>query len=126
MKKMILVVLGFVVYAFSAEAKPATLQQKPPAPPCPMMANMQMPCPIAGLMHSVIDVAKTGQKLLAESKGIGNNALMAELEQKIAALDKQMGDMKCCMPAPKPAAVQTPSCPMQNGTPCTMRVKPLE
>lgn len=128
MKRMFLVLLSLCLFAFTAEAKQPAAPLTPAFPPCPMMGNMQMPCPMAGLMQTMIDVMKIEQKLLAESKGIDKNALKSELEQKMAALDKQMADMKSCMPvskAPVPGG-QTVPCPMQNGMPCSMTVQPLK
>lgn len=124
---MILVLLSICLFALSAEARQSAVPQKPAATPCPMMGNMQMPCPMAGVMQSMLDVMKIEQKLLVDSKGTDKKALIAELEQKIAALEKQMGDMKCSMPAPNTAAgSQATPCPMQNGMPCNMTVQPLK
>jgi hypothetical protein len=127
MKRIILVLLGICLFSLSAEARQPAVPQKPSVPPCPMMGNMQILCPMAGVMQSMLDVMKIEQKLLVDSKGTDKKALCAELEQKMAALEKQMVDMKCSMPAPNTAAgSQAPPCPMQNGMPCNMMVQPLK
>jgi hypothetical protein len=139
MKKIVVVLVSLFLFAVQAEAKNPPVTPKPAVPPCPMMGNMQMPCPMmgnmkmscpmAGLMQSMIDVMKIEQQILVESKGMDKNALKAELTQKMAALEKQMADMKCGMPAPPQAPVSgagTVPCPMQNGMPCNMTVQPLK
>jgi hypothetical protein len=131
MKQMILVFLSLCLFTFSAQAKqkPVQVQSGSAVQPCPMMSNMQMPCPMSGVMQSMIDVMKIEQKLLSEIKDSDKKALRAELDQKMAALEKQMADMKCCMPmmqnAPAAGGNAAKPCPMQNGQPCTMKVTPL-
>jgi hypothetical protein len=127
MKRMIPVLLCICLFSLSAVARQPAVPQKPAVPPCPMMGNMQMNCLMAGVMQSMVDVLKIEQKLLVDNKGTDKKALGAELEQKMAVLEKQMADMKCCLQAPDPAVgSQTPPCPMQNGMPCNMTVQPLK
>ncbi|NTU98095.1 MAG: hypothetical protein HGA62_09835 [Chlorobiaceae bacterium] len=128
MKRMILVLLSLTLFAVSAEAKQPKTPPQTAVTPCPMMANMQMPDLMAGVIQTMVDVMKIEQKLLSESGGVDKKALMAELEQKMAVLEKQMADMKCCMPTPLTAVsgAQATPCPLQNGMPCNMTIQPLK
>ncbi|NTW55741.1 MAG: hypothetical protein HGB20_01695 [Chlorobiaceae bacterium] len=130
MKKIFLVLFSLCLFSFTASAKQPVPCQKPAVPPCPMMGGMQMSCPMSGVMQTIVEVMKIEQKLLSGSKGIDKSALKMELEQKISALDKQMADMKCPMPAIQasqaPAAGAPVPCPMQNGMPCNMTIQPLK
>ncbi len=130
MKRIFLLLLSIFMFSFTAAAKQPVSSLKPTVSPCPMMGGMQMSCPMSGVMQTMVEVMKIEQKLLGDSKGIDKNALKAELEQKISLLDKQMADMKCCMPATQmtqvPSAGAPVPCPMQNGMPCNMTLQPLK
>jgi|GEM_PF-1854248 len=126
MKRMILVLISMVVFGVSAQAQqgPAMMGQRGVMPRGAMMSNVQVKCPMMDMMQSMTDVMKIEQKLLSDVKGSEKRELRAELEQKMAVLDRTMADMKamqmpCMTGGPNNASGSqfTPPCMqyMQNG-----------
>jgi hypothetical protein len=96
MKKLILVLIGMVVFGVSAQARvPGMMGQKGAMPvKGAMMGNAMMKCPMSDVMESMIAVMKVEQKLLSDIKGSEKRELLADLDQKISLLEQRMADMK--------------------------------
>ncbi|NTV06223.1 MAG: hypothetical protein HGA59_06935 [Chlorobiaceae bacterium] len=96
MKRLILVLIGMIVFNVSVQAQiPGRMGQRGAIPAKgAMMGNAIMNCPVTDVMESMIAVMKVEQKLLSDIKGSEKRELKADLEQKMALLEQRMADMK--------------------------------
>jgi hypothetical protein len=96
MKKMILVLIGMVVFSVSAHAQQGSGMRgaKGMMPSRGAMMGTMMNCPIKDVMESMMDVMKIEQKLLSDVNGSEKRVLKEELAQKMTLLEHKIAAMK--------------------------------
>jgi len=111
MKKVLIFVVGLMVFNVSAHA-----EQKGDMMPCqmpPKDMKMDQPCnmpqmctmkdghpmsmkrPMTEMMQSMIDMMKMQQKMMKGVKPAEKKAMMIQMDKKIDQMEKMMADMPC-------------------------------
>jgi hypothetical protein len=110
MKRLLIAVVGLLVFNSSARAddggmmqgqmqhKGMKMDQQGSMPSmCPMMGDHTMPMKnsMKDMMQSMIDMMKMQQKMMKGVKPAEKRAMMIQMDKKIDQMEKMMTDMPC-------------------------------
>jgi hypothetical protein len=110
MKRLLIVVVGLLVFNSSARADDGGMmqgqmqhkgmkmdQQGSMSPMCPMMGDHTMPMKssMKDMMQSMLDMMKMQQKMMKGVKPAEKRAMMIQMDKKIDQMEKMMTDMPC-------------------------------